>query len=106
MRSPRRPDRVRTATLRPGRPAPAEMVGAVLVRDLVVDGQRWPKGRQLVAEDLALLAVEGAVAPGIKALTVIIPGPDELHQNEAATRLAADVPGPGRKTRGPNGGAV
>jgi hypothetical protein len=77
------------------------MVGAVLVRDLLVGGQRWSKGRQLVAEDLALLAVDGAVAPGITALTVIIPGPDELHEDEAALRLAAAVAGPGLTTRGP-----
>jgi len=77
------------------------MVGAVLVRDLLVGGQRWSKGRRLVAADLALLAVEGAVAPGIGALTVIIPGPDELHEDEAATRLAAAVAGPGLVTRGP-----
>jgi hypothetical protein len=77
------------------------MVGAVLVRDLLVGGQRWSKGRQLVAEDLALLAVDGAVAPGITALTVIIPGPDELHEDEAALRLAAAVAGPGLTTSGP-----
>jgi hypothetical protein len=77
------------------------MVGAVLVRDLLVDGERWSKGRRLSAEDLALLAGEGAVALGIKALTVIIPGPDELHEDEAATRLAAAVAGPGLITRGP-----
>ena len=78
------------------------MVGAVLVRDLVVDGQRWPKGRRLSIEDLAALARAGAVSPNVEALTVIIAGPDELHEDEAATRLAAAVTGPGLTTRGPN----
>ncbi len=78
------------------------MVGAVLVRDLVVSGERWSKGRQLVAADLATLAVAGAVSPGIEALTVIVPGPYDLHEDEAATRLAAAVAGPGLITRGPN----
>ena len=78
------------------------MVGAVLVRDLVVDGTRWSKGRRLSIEDVAALARAGAVSPNVEALTVIIPGPDELHEDEAATRLAAAVTGPGLTTRGPN----
>ena len=71
------------------------MVGAVLVRDLVVDGSRWSKGRQLSADDLVALARPGAGSPTIGSLTVIIPGPDDLHEDAAALRLAAAVAGPG-----------
>ncbi len=78
------------------------MVGAVIVRDLVVDGSRWSKGRQLTDEDLAVLARPGSVSPSIGALTVVIPGPADLHEDAAALRLAAAVAGPGLITRGPN----
>ncbi len=93
---------MRTATLRPGHLAIDEMVGAVIVRDLVVDGSRWSKGRQLTADDLAALARPGAVSPTIETLTLIIPGPDDLHEDAAALRLAAAVAGPGLTLRGPN----
>jgi hypothetical protein len=93
---------VRTAILRPGRPASAELVGAVLVRDLVVGGSRWSKGRRLTPEDLDALGRVGAISPSIEALTVIVPGPGDLHEDEAALRLAAAVAGPGLTTRGPN----
>jgi hypothetical protein len=77
------------------------MVGAVLVRDLVVDGSRWSKGRRLTPDDLAALARLGSVSSGIEALTVIVPGPGDLHEDEAALRLAAAVAGPGLVVRGP-----
>jgi len=93
---------VRTAIVRPGHLASAELVGAVLVRDLVVDGSRWAKGRQLTPADVVALASENAVSPGIEAVTVIVPGPGDLHEDEAALRLAAAVAGPGLTTRGPN----
>ena len=78
------------------------MAGAVIVRDLVVGGSRWSKGRQLTGDDLASLAQPGAVAAQIEALTVVIPGPGDLHEDVAALRLAAAVAGPGLTTRGPN----
>jgi hypothetical protein len=92
---------VRTGILRPGRPVVDGLVGAVLVRDIVVGGARWTKGRRLTADDLATLAAPGAVAPGIEALTVIVPGEDDLHEDEAALRLAQAVAGPGLTQRGP-----
>ncbi|MFI5291616.1 MAG: molybdopterin-binding protein, partial [Candidatus Limnocylindrales bacterium] len=72
------------------------------VRDLVVDGSRWSKGRQLTADDLQILARPGTISPAIETLTVIIPGPDDLHEDAAALRLAAAVAGPGLTMRGPN----
>jgi hypothetical protein len=53
------------------------------------------QGRQLTADDLAALARPGAVSPTIETLTLIIPGPDDLHEDAAALRLAAAVAGPG-----------
>src|SRR4029450_13885220 len=78
------------------------MVGAVLVRDLVVDGSRWSKGRRLTSDDLEALSRVGAVSTSIAALTVIIPGPGDLHEGEAAPRLAKAIAGPGLTMRGPS----
>jgi hypothetical protein len=76
---------------------PARLVGAVLARDLVVSGARWDKGRRLTADDLAMLA---AAVPG-EPVTVLVPEPGELHEDEAGVRLAAAVAGPGLTVRGP-----
>ena len=81
----------------PGRRAPARLVGAVLARDLTVAGQRWSKGRRLTADDLAALATAEAGEP----VTVLVPEPGELHEDDAAIRLAAAVAGPGLTVRGP-----
>ncbi|MEP6639440.1 MAG: molybdopterin-binding protein [Chloroflexota bacterium] len=81
----------------PGRRTPARLVGAVLTRDLAVAGQRWSKGRRLNADDLAVLAAAEAGDP----ITVLVPEPGELHEDDAAVRLAAAVAGPGLIVRGP-----
>lgn len=81
----------------PGRRVPARLVGAILTRDLVITGQRWSKGRRLTAEDLAALAAADARDP----VTVLVPEPGELHEDDAALRLAAAVAGPGLTVRGP-----
>ena len=82
----------------PGRRAPARLVGAILARDLVVSGSRWSKGRRLTAEDLAALT---AADPG-DPVSVLVAEPGELHEDEAALRLAAAVAGPGLIQRGPS----
>ena len=82
----------------PGRRVPARLVGAVLTRDLIVSGARWSKGRRLSADDLAALA---AADPG-DPVSVLVPEGGELHEDEAALRLAAAVAGPGLTVRGPN----
>lgn len=94
---------MRVEHLEPGRSAPAGLAGAVLARDIVVAGGRWAKGRRLSADDLAALA---AAPPG-RPLTVLIPGPDDVHEDEAALRLAAvavagDAAAAGLAVRGPN----
>jgi hypothetical protein len=88
--------RVERVTL--GRRAPGRLVGGVLARDLTVGGQRWSKGRRLSADDLVALA-RADFGPSI---TVLVPEPGELHEDEAALRLAKAVAGPGLEIRGPN----
>ena len=82
----------------PGRRVPARLAGAILARDLTVSGARWAKGRRLSADDLAALA---AADPG-EPVTVLVPEPSELHEDDAALRLAAAVAGPGLTVRGPS----
>lgn len=94
----------------PGRALPrgAERprAGAVLSRDIVVGGERWAKGRRLSAADLARLAGPDAGAahgpgPSLEPITLLVLEPGELHEDEAAQRLAASVAGPNLITRGP-----
>ena len=101
---------MRALRLVSGRPAPPEALGAVLVRDLVVAGQKWPKGRRLSAADLARVAdptagvdagprgLEPGAAPGFR---VLVLEPAEIHEDDAALRLAACVAGGGVVLRGP-----
>jgi hypothetical protein len=74
-------------------------VGAILTRDLTVEGERWSKGRTLSLDDLARFAA--ASADGGREVTVIVPGPDDLHEDEAASRLARAVAGTGVTIHGP-----
>ena len=78
---------------------PPELVGAVLARDLVVAGGRWSKGRRLSAADLALFAA--SPPSSVDAVAVIVPEAGDLHEDEAADRLARAVAGPGLEIRGP-----
>jgi hypothetical protein len=77
---------------------PARLVDGVIARDLTVDGQRWAKGRRLSADDLLALA---AAEPG-PPVTILIAEPGELHEDEAAIRLAKAVAGENLDARGPN----
>ena len=61
-------------------------------------GDRWAKGRRLSGDDLLALA---AAEPG-DPVTVLVPEAGELHEDDAAVRLAAAVMGEGLRTRGPN----
>jgi hypothetical protein len=81
----------------PGRRIPARLAGAILTRDVTIAGRRWSKGRRLSADDLAALM---AASPG-EPITVLVPEPGELHEDDAAIRLAAAVAGPGLTVRGP-----
>jgi molybdopterin biosynthesis enzyme len=91
----------------PGEPPDETLIGAVLSRDLQVAGTRWPKGRRLSPADLAQLAQPGGhVAGGRReldqtGLTVLVPDTGDVHEDEAALRLAALVAGGGLTRRGP-----
>jgi Probable molybdopterin binding domain len=93
---------VRLERIVPGRPASAALVGAVLARDLSVGGTRWAKGRRLDAEDLDALAAATAEAVGAGSVTVLVMEGGDLHEDEAALRLADAVRGPGLERRGPH----
>jgi hypothetical protein len=88
---------VRVERVSPGRRASARLAGAVLARDLTISGARWAKGRRLSADDLLALAAADAGEP----VTVLVPEAGELHEDDAALRLAAAVAGPGLVVRGP-----
>jgi hypothetical protein len=91
---------LRVERLEPGRPAPAGVAGAVLARDLVVDGVRWEKGRRLSRADLEVLQRAASVTPPGD-ITVLILDADDVHEDEAAVRLALAVAGGGLTVRGP-----
>ena len=88
---------MRVERVTPGRRPPARLAGSILARDLAIGGVRWAKGRRLTADDL--LALAGAEPGG--PVSVLVPDAGELHEDEAALRLAAAVGGPGLATRGP-----
>jgi hypothetical protein len=88
-----------------GRPPSSDLVGAVLPRDLRVGGERWAKGRCLTADDLVRLSAElaapGGPTPIDGPIAVLVADAGDLHEDEAAIRLAAAVAGPGLTQRGP-----
>lgn len=72
-------------------------MGAVLARDLRLDGERWTKGRRLTADDLTRLGEADFAEP----ISVIVLEAGELHEDDAAMRLADAVAGRGLTRRGP-----
>jgi hypothetical protein len=89
---------MRVDRVTPGRRAPARLEGAILARDVEFGGGRWSKGRRLSAADLGTLA---SADPG-EPVTVLIAEPGELHEDDAAVRLARAVAGPNLSVRGPH----
>jgi hypothetical protein len=90
---------VRVERVTPGRPLPGALEGAVLARDLVVAGARWTKGRRLTTADVAGLAASPEGPP----ITVLVPEPGDVHEDDAGLRLAVAVVAgqPGLALRGP-----
>jgi len=91
---------MRVIRFQPGQPF-ERVEGAVLARDVRIDGERWEKGRRLSVADLDRL---GSIAPeelpgGLLTLLVLEPG--DLHEDDAALRLAASVAGEGLSVHGP-----
>ncbi len=91
--------RVRLERIVPGRRPPDALDGAVLTRDLVVGGSRWAKGRRLTTADLDALGSKSL--PVADPVTVLILEPGDLHEDDAALRLAEAVAGPGLRAARP-----
>ncbi len=91
---------MRLERLIPGRWPATDLAGAVLARDLVVGGARWPKGRRLSPADLAAFAADPSL--GVGPVTVIVLEDGELHEDDAALALADAVAGSGLTRRGPS----
>jgi hypothetical protein len=92
---------VRVIRYRPGRPF-EQIVGAVLARDVRVGPERWEKGRRLSAEDLDRLATVGPDGLPGGLLTLLVMEPGDLHEDDAALRLATAAAGEGLTMHGPN----
>ena len=90
---------MRLERLTPGRRPPDGLVGAVLARDLTVGGTRWTKGRRLSAADLEAWTADPSL--GVGPVTVIVLEAGDLHEDDAALRLADAVGGTGLTRRGP-----
>jgi hypothetical protein len=87
----------------PGEPVAAgrarALAGSILTRDLHLDGERWAKGRRLTAAEVERLALaDGDQRP----ISLLVLEEGDLHEDEAALRLAAAVAGPGLTQRGPS----
>jgi hypothetical protein len=75
-----------------GTEAPATLAGAVLTRDIEVAGARWDKGRRLSVEDLERVGQAAPMVEG-RPITVLIPESGDVHEDDAARRLAAAIAG-------------
>ena len=83
---------MRVARLDIGQPASADLRDSILSRDLSVGGARWVKGRRLDAADLAALVAAKPGSDGLPvAVTVLLLDPDDLHEDEAAQSVAAEL---------------
>jgi molybdopterin biosynthesis enzyme len=94
---------VRLDRIAPGTRPAGGLEGAVLTRDLTIGGARWSKGRRLSADDLEAIGAAPAGPP----VTVLIAARSEVHEDDAARRLAALVTGgdpaeAGLEARGPS----
>lgn len=91
---------MRVAHIVLGTAAPANLAGAVLTRDIEVAGERWAKGRRLSTADLAALGRAVPLVEG-RPITVLVPEIGDVHEDDAARRLAAAVIGPGLRATEP-----
>ena len=82
----------------PGRRVPARLAGAVLARDLTVVRRALVEGP---AADARTTWRRSAAADPGEPVSVLVPDPGELHEDDAAVRLATAVAGSGVTMRGP-----
>ena len=85
---------MKVAQITLGSRPPASLAGAVLTRDLEVAGERWAKGRRLTPGDLERVASAIPVLEG-RPISILIPEAGDVHEDDAARRLAVAVGGPG-----------
>jgi hypothetical protein len=81
---------------------PNQLAGAVLLAPVRLPGGSLRKGTRLdgtLAESVIEAAKAGALTATVR---LAYPAPDELHEDEAAARLARAVAGPGLTAEGPN----
>lgn len=86
----------------PGEPVPPDIGPddvVVLTRSTMVDGIRWEKGRRLDAADVSRLLP--SLTEG-QPRTLLVLESGDLHEDAAASRLAAAVAGPGVEVRDPS----
>lgn len=80
---------------------PSLLVGAVLIISADVGGRRLAKGTRLDAASAQALASAAGLGQLGGDLRLIWPGPDDMHEDEAAGRLALAVGGAGVDQRPP-----
>ena len=72
-----------------GQPPRLDLAGSVLAQDVRIAGLVWTKGRRLTAQDLVAIAAQRDAG----SVSVLVPGPGDIHEDEAAVRLALAVTG-------------
>ncbi len=87
--------------LEPGRPASARLVGAVLTRDVRLPGRRLDKGHRLTRDELDAVVAHVATGNGPSFVNVVILETGDVHEDDAAVRLAHAIGGPNLALRGP-----
>lgn len=80
---------------------PASLVGAVLVASIELGGRRLAKGTRLDADTARALASAAELGQLASDLRLIWPDADDMHEDEAASRLALAVGGAGVDQRPP-----
>ena len=95
---------MRTGRLTPGQVAsggPSLLVGAVLIASVPLAGRRLAKGTRIDATTAHALASAAEVGQLGDDLRLVWPDPDDMHEDEAAERLALAVGGAGIDHRPP-----
>lgn len=93
---------MRAARLAPAELAktvPADLVGAVLLEAVRIGGTSLAKGTRLDRESAVALVAAASDGSLTRPVKIAWPGPDDLHEDEAASRLALAVGGAGVELR-------